>query len=343
MQPQPNNGKVRVLLCGYGHLGLSLLEGLLANPKECELVGVFRWSARSGNNQVWEPIENEFQMRIAQARLQEIHCKGMNSYDFTNILQKLKPDVVLVGSWGEILKPHLLNEAKPLIINCHPSKLPAHRGANPYSSVIRQGETETGVTFHLMAAQIDAGAIILQEAIPLTDIESGATVRDKCAATAQQMVPKLLPILNNYLRNESELPLIEQDLQQGSYFSQLKAEDGLLNWNDDISTMQRQMRGLFPWVPCYSLLHGKKTVLFYDPKFVPGSSFNRAPGTILRCERGIIQIALTSSDLVLEVSSYQIAQRADSKTQTFWPVWLNPVLAPFLLKPGHQFISPSPA
>jgi methionyl-tRNA formyltransferase len=344
MQPLPpptRNGVVRVLLCGYGHLGLALLNGLLACGDACQIVGVFRWSSRPGRNQIWESVETDFQRRIVQAGLLDIRCKGMNTYDFTDLLQSLKPDVVLVGSWGEILRKHLLNEPScPLIINCHPSKLPAHRGANPYSSVIRAQETETGVTFHRMVPKIDAGAIILQRSIGLGESEDGGTVRDKCSAAAQDMVPELIDLLNQHFWEQSPLPQNPQDAETQSYFPQLRAEDGLLHWDKDPQTLHRQMRSLFPWIACYSLLGGRRPVLFYDPKFVYGHSQGQAPGTILSFNRGVVQIAVASEEFILEVSSYQFARLLTGQINDYWPKWASPLLAPFLLKPRQRFISP---
>jgi methionyl-tRNA formyltransferase len=339
-QPLPRSGRVRILLCGYGHLGLAILDGLLACAEDCEVVGVFRWSSRAGSHSFWEPVEGLFQKRVAEMNLVDIRCQGMNSYEFAELLQQLQPDVVLVGSWGEILRPHLLDEAEPLIINCHPSKLPAHRGANPYSSVIREGETETGVTFHRMAPKIDAGAIILQRAFPLTADMDGAIVRDQCAATAQEMIPDLVQILKTHILHDSPLPEAEQNHAEHSYFPQLKPEDGAIHWENSLDRVHQKMRALFPWIASYSMLQGHRIVLFYDPHFVQGDPQGKAPGTILNFRRGVIQIALADPHRVLEVSAYQFARLLGPKTNAYWPVWLCRWLAPFILVPGHRFVTP---
>ena len=49
-------------------------------------------------------------------------------------------------------------------INVHPSMLPKYRGGNPYSRVIMNGESETGVTIHFMDEGFDTGDIIAQKA-----------------------------------------------------------------------------------------------------------------------------------------------------------------------------------
>jgi methionyl-tRNA formyltransferase len=333
-------GRLRVLLCGYGHLGLALLQGLLGCAQDCEIVGVFRWTARPGTSQYWEPIEGLFQKQVEQHGIRDIVCKGMNSYEFTALLKELQPDVVLVGSWGEILKPHLIEHPDIIFINCHPSKLPAHRGANPYASVILEQAQETGVTFHRMASQIDAGAVFLQRGIPLLGEENGEIVRDKCMHVAYEMVPELVHRLKAHIMDGAPLEEIPQEHALQSYFPQLKPAAGAINWNDSPDAIWRQMRALFPWIACYATLNRKVRVMFYDPNFVtvpPEQQRSHTPGTIVSLEKGKLRIALSEPTRVLEVSMYQIVSGNHG-----CPQWLSRVLAHFLLRPGTQFSSATP-
>lgn len=284
------------------------------------------------------------QKQAEQYGVREIVCKGMNSYEFSVLLQELRPDVILVGSWGEILKKHLIEAPGMLLINCHPSKLPAHRGANPYSSVVMQQETETGVTFHRVVSQIDAGAIFLQRSIPLDAEETGASVRDKCMAVAYEMIPELVRRLKAHIIHGEPLEEIEQDSTCQSYFPQLKQEDGELDWQDDPDAIERQMRALFPWIPCHTHFPAigpfrSVRVTLYDPHFMtlPSESpvRNAQPGTILSLDRGKLTIALSKPTQLLEVSTYQI-----SFGELSCPVWLSWLLALFIFRPGKRFCKP---
>ena len=99
--------KLRVVLLGYGHLGLSLLEGLLASPY-CEVIGVFRWSTRIKDARYWEPEEKAFGRLIARSRIPELVFPGANSFEFTRYLAQAKPDVVLIGyQTPRVFAPHV--------------------------------------------------------------------------------------------------------------------------------------------------------------------------------------------------------------------------------------------
>ncbi len=332
--------RLKILLCGYGHLGLALLQGLLNLPDWCEVVGVFRWTARPGGQAFWEPVEDDFKALVEQAGLRDIACPGVNSFEFIQLLQEVRPQVVMVGSWGEILKAHVLEFPGVILVNCHPSLLPAHRGANPYASVILEQESETGVTFHRMAAGIDTGAIFLQRAVPLTLDETGDSVRNKCVAAAYDMVPELVEHLREHLLYGYPLFERPQDHSRKSYFGQLKQESGLLNWSESPEALSRQIRALYPWVACYSCLQGKRAVLFYGSRFMmvdPARTEGRAPGTIIHFDAKTgFQIALNVPGWVLEVEHYKIAVN----NRFFLPQWLCRLLAPFLLRAGQRFWSP---
>jgi methionyl-tRNA formyltransferase len=282
-------------------------------------------------------VEGTFQQTVEMAGILDIQCPGVNSFEFTALLNKLKPDVVLVGAWGEILKKHLLEYPGVLFINCHPSKLPAHRGANPYASVLRAGERESGLTFHRVAPRIDAGAILLQQAFPVDPwTDNGMTIRDRSVAVAYQLVKDLMARLAAHILDGWPLEEIEQDLSRHSYYPPLKPEDGLLDWEQPVAALDVQYRSLFPWVACYSFLQGRRTVMFYDPRFLERPAAlpaDKPAGTILACEKGLITIALSDPKWVMQVSLYQIGGG-----KAFLPPWLAKWMAPILLRPGRRFM-----
>jgi methionyl-tRNA formyltransferase len=333
------NKIVKIVLCGYGHTGLGLLKGLLKCPQYCTVTGVFRWVNIPGKQHHWEGVEKEFAALVAEHALLDIACDGVNSYPFTQILSSLTPDVLLFGSWGEIIKPHILDQSALTVINCHPAKLPAHQGANPYASVILHNETETGVTFHLMVSKIDAGDILLQESIPVLPTYTGDTLRQLCASTAETLVEQLARLLHYHHGNQLPLVGTPQDPLQQSYFPQLKPSDGKLNWQHNSEQIFRQMRALFPWMITYaslleiSWLKLSITVLFFAPSFqlvqAPGKTI--PPGTLLFVSPEKLLIALRNETELLEVQQYHIRIN-----QWIVPRWIATVLRLFLLRTGKQ-------
>lgn len=335
-----NTQRVKVVLCGYGCLGLSLLRALLNCPQYCSVTGVFRWVSIIGKESYWEPVEKEFQDLVQQARLFDIINEGVNSYAFTELLERLKPDVLLFGSWGEIIKPHILNKDGLHVINCHPSKLPAHQGANPYASVILNDESETGVTFHKMVSQIDAGDILLQQTIKILPVYTGDTLRRLCAECAEGMIEPLLKKFYHHIFDQHPLQAIPQDALLQSYFPQLKSEDGLLDWQENNTVMFRRMRALFPWIVTYAIVQEIQwlklsiKVLFFAPSFQPvldNDTRTETPGCIIKRSKQKLFIALNDDSHRLEVHQYRI-----SMNRWLLPDFLNELVGSCLLRPGKQ-------
>src|ERR1035437_1218810 len=143
---------MKVLLIGYGEIASCLVLGVLESGHK--LVGVLRWE-EAKNNKILYFLKNIFWPNnlttlIKSYKIHEINLDKANSEEFKKRVLKLNPDIILVGSWGEIFKKDIIMLPTTAFINCHPSLLPRHRGSNPYSSAIIAGEAKTGVTFHLV-------------------------------------------------------------------------------------------------------------------------------------------------------------------------------------------------
>lgn len=83
------------------------------------------------------------------------------------LVRDFRPDIICIGSFTQKI-PQSLIEIAPLgAINVHPSLLPRHRGAQTMFSVYHDGDAETGVTIHRATPRFDAGAIIVQETVPV--------------------------------------------------------------------------------------------------------------------------------------------------------------------------------
>jgi methionyl-tRNA formyltransferase len=317
--PQPlNNSPVKIILCGYGPLCLALLKGLLKEQDQgvCQIVGVFRWSDALRQNSCklpeffLESAEAEIAKLCLKHQLRRLQGKGLNSYGFTRELLHLKADIVLIGSWGEKLKAHLLNDTKALFINCHPSLLPAHRGPNPYASVILNEETETGVTFHKMSETIDAGPIILQRRLTVYSDDDGSRIRERCSEVAESLVPELLALVSPTCLEGKPLEAEAQDEATASYFPALSANDASINWALSADELSRLLRARFPWAMAYTSLFADKIRLYLGPAEVLKDSSKTKryrPGSLTRINKAGLYLSTQAPSEQLLVKSYAVS------------------------------------
>ena len=75
-------------------------------------------------------------------------------------LRGLKPDLIVVVAYGQILPQSILDLPKFGCVNVHTSLLPKYRGASPIQSAILNGDAQTGVTIMKMDVGLDTGGII---------------------------------------------------------------------------------------------------------------------------------------------------------------------------------------
>ena len=83
------------------------------------------------------------------------------------LLRGVEPDLVVCMGFPWKIPADALAVPTHGWLNGHPSLLPRHRGPVPVAWAIRNGDEETGVTFHRMDAGLDTGPILAQSTLPL--------------------------------------------------------------------------------------------------------------------------------------------------------------------------------
>ena len=78
----------------------------------------------------------------------------------------------VVASYGKILSKKVLELPKHGCINIHPSLLPDFKGAHAIRDAFESGVKETGVTVHIVTADVDAGPIVSQKKVLISKKDS---------------------------------------------------------------------------------------------------------------------------------------------------------------------------
>lgn len=320
---------IRVVILGYGPMGLALARGVLAGPELATIVGVYPWSFHPTEAAyAQERSEHRFRQFIQQHRLPLIEAGSVNAFGFTETLLALQPDLVLVGSWGEIFKSHVLQLPGIRFLNCHPSLLPLHRGPNPYVAALLAGDATTGVTFHVMDEGIDTGPIVMQAQLAIYPHDTGESLRERCAQLTEQIIPLLLQAFEQNVLTQVPQP------QEGLY-DRFDVSMCHLPWREPPEAIERRIRALYPWYETTATL-GRFTVKFhfgrmrtYPSSFPPPPA---EPGIILRASLKDIWVSTTDPRHGLCLEHPRIHEV---------PRLLSPLLVKFLLRPGQRFDSPA--
>jgi methionyl-tRNA formyltransferase len=179
-------------------------------------------------------------------------CDDVNDEAVVARLRAVRPDVIVVVAFGQILHEEILKLPSKGAINVHASLLPRYRGVAPINWVILNGERETGVTTMFMARRVDAGEIILTRTTPIGDRE---TAGDLSARLSQMGAELLLETLD--LVERGDAPRIKQNPDDVTYARKLKKEDGEIDWSRSSSEIANHVRGMTPWPGAYTWYRGK--------------------------------------------------------------------------------------
>lgn len=232
----------KVVLVGYGKMLYSLIKGI--DRQKHEILGVLRVDRVQHNSftlffkDIFNPSRDY--TIIKYEKLNDIKANSVNSKAFLKEIQKLKPDMIIVGSWGEKFDKAILDTVP--CVNFHPALLPKNRGANPYFWSIYLNQSVTGLTAHFMDEKFDTGKIILQEAITIDENENGASLKNKTTSLAKLMVGDLLDLFD-----KKQLQPIEQDSTFASYEYQLSLKEMIIDLNKSKDDVYRHLRALYPW------------------------------------------------------------------------------------------------
>lgn len=140
-------------------------------------------------------------------------------FDTATILAAIKPmklDLGVVANFSHIIHKELFESARYGFINFHPSLLPQYRGPNPFDWVLLNEDAETGVTFHRIVEKLDAGNILAQQKIAVSDTDTIGDLMCKSVQTAREMLGGLLESIEQETQEEWV-----QNESKASYFGEM--------------------------------------------------------------------------------------------------------------------------
>lgn len=205
-------------------------------------------------------------------------------------LEELRPDVIVVVAYGKILPEYVLNFPKYGCVNGHGSLLPAYRGAAPMQRAIMEGNKVTGMTTMQMAKGLDTGDMLEVAEVEITPDDNFESIHDKLAEVGANLMLSTLAGLE-----AGTITPVKQDDSLATYAAKIEKADCLLDFTKSASALHDQIRGLSPIPLAFTKLNGK--LLKIVTSKVSPETADKAPGTVLSIDKGIIAIATAEGTL----------------------------------------------
>lgn len=268
----PNNYKKKILFIGMPDMAIICLSKLVSEG--FNVIGVVPPNPS-------EPTHNFMVSFAKQSGLNVIsYEKSINDPDFINKIKILNADLAVVCSYNKKFSVQLIKSVKGGFVNVHPSLLPNYRGANPYSHVILNNETETGITLHFMDENFDTGNIIKQKKIPVAPDDTMGTLFNKSNFVAADLLAEFLAQYEN-------TPFINSMPQPAGNYKKAPSIDNnngnnYIDWSWEAKYIESFIRALNPFVTAMTTFRGI-FMKIYSAEVI-NKRVNSEPGTIVHAK-----------------------------------------------------------
>lgn len=224
---------------------------------------------------------------------------------FLEQLGALRPDLVVVAAYGQLLPQSLLDIPPHGCLNVHASLLPRWRGAAPIQWAILAGDKETGVTIMKIDAGLDTGPVLTMAKTPIEDRDNAQTLHDRLARMGAELLVKTIPpYLAGQIRPQP------QPSEGASYARKLAKEDGRLDWGQSARELWLKVRALNPWPGAYAFLgQGGPRIKIWEA--VPEPSTGGQPGEIMAASKQGLCVACGQQALRITLLQQENARRME--------------------------------
>ena len=234
---------MRIVFMGSAPLGVPALGRLLAEPDK-PVALVCQPDRPKGRHLRCAPCETK--AAAADAGIPILTPENVNAPESVEAIRALRPDLIVVIAYGQILKQPLLDLAPHGCLNLHASLLPKYRGAAPIQWAIASGETETGMTAMAMNARMDAGDILEQRPVTIGAEETAGELHERLATVAADLLDDMLETIC-----KGRVRARPQDEAEAMYAPKLCKDDGRIDWCLHANVIHNRVRGFNPWPVCW--------------------------------------------------------------------------------------------
>ena len=117
------------------------------------------------------------------------------------ILKEENVDLVVLAGYLKIISPKFISEFENKMMNIHPSLIPSFCGDGFYGEKVHQavidyGAKVSGATVHFVNEEVDGGAIILQEAVPVYFEDTAEDIQKRVLVEEHKMLPRAIDLIS---------------------------------------------------------------------------------------------------------------------------------------------------
>ncbi|MBT2895214.1 methionyl-tRNA formyltransferase [Streptomyces sp. McG3] len=273
---------MRVVMFGYQTWGHRTLQALLESEHTVVLVVTHPRSEHA-----YEKIWSDSVADLAEEHGVPVLIRERP--DDEELFERLKEadaDIIVANNWRTWIPPRIFGLPRHGTLNVHDSLLPKYAGFSPLIWALINGESEVGVTAHLMDDELDAGDIVRQEAIAVGPTD---TATDLFHRTVDLIAPVTIGALALIASGRTEFT--PQDRSKATFFHKRAAEDIRIDWNWPAEDLERLIRAQSAPYPCAFTFHRGRRLEVLSA-VVSQNRYGGTPGRVFYREgEGVVIVA----------------------------------------------------
>lgn len=111
------------------------------------------------------------------------------------LLDRYDIELICLAGFMRLFTPQFVARWRGKMLNIHPSLLPSFPGLDPHGQALRAGVKISGATVHFVTADTDAGPILMQGAVAVSDHDSADTLSERILEVEHRIYPDALRLL----------------------------------------------------------------------------------------------------------------------------------------------------
>lgn len=269
---------MRIAFMGTPDFSVECLKALVASKHE--VVGVFCQPDKPvGRKQILTPPD--VKVEALKHNLPIFQPVSLKNGKGVEILEEIKPDLIIVVAYGKILPKDFLEYPKYGCINVHASILPKYRGASPIHYAVLNGDEITGVTVQQMDEGIDTGDILNIKECKIGVNDTTEYMYEILAPLGAEAMLETIDLIEN-----GQLNPIKQDESKASHVGLLTKEMSKIDWSLSAREIHNKIRGLYSWPGASTVFNGK--TLKIHSSVMCDKKGNNNPGEVIDSSNKII-------------------------------------------------------
>ena len=184
--------RVAILISGRGSNMAALIEAARASDFPAEIVVVISNRPEAGG------LERAKASGVPTVAI-ESKPFGGDRAAFEAVLQAAldqhKVDLICLGGFMRLFTAEFVQRWYGRMLNIHPSLLPAFPGLDPHGQALRAGVKISGATVHFVIPETDAGPILMQGAVAVSDNDTPETLAARILAIEHRIYPAALRLV----------------------------------------------------------------------------------------------------------------------------------------------------